>query len=128
VLEDAQWGETLSWYRESAKQIVEKLRRGEMSAGARQFIEEIALGLGGWDRLPEDVRQAFVYNAPTWLDEQSDPEWDEIDLDSLAEFPPVLLTRGDLSQPYVSPIVTKLTQAMPRAEQRVIAARAIFPT
>jgi pimeloyl-ACP methyl ester carboxylesterase len=121
VLEEAEWHVTLSWYRESAEQILEKLRRGEMSRGARQFMEEIAMGFGGWDRLPEDVRQTFIYNAPTWLDEQSDPEWDEIDLESLAEFPyPALLTLGDLSRPYFPPIVTKLSRAMPRSEQRVV--------
>jgi pimeloyl-ACP methyl ester carboxylesterase len=121
VLEQADWHVTLGEYSESAKSILEKLRLGDWDRGARQFMEEIALGFGGWDRLPEEARRTFTHNAPTWLDEQSDPDWDKIDLESLADFPqPVLLTRGDPTKIYFPPVVEELSRTLPHAEQQVI--------
>jgi pimeloyl-ACP methyl ester carboxylesterase len=121
LLDEADWSVTLGEYRESATSILEKLRLGDWDRGTRQFMEEIALGFGGWDRLPEEVRQTFIHNAPTWLDEQSDPDWDKIDLESLADFSrPVLLTRGDPNKIYFRPVVEKLAQALPGAELQAI--------
>lgn len=121
LLEEADWHVTGGEYTQSAKSILEKLRRDDTVRGARQFIEEIAVGYGGWDRLPEGVRQTFIQNAQTWLDEQSDPDWDKIDLDSLADFPhPVLLTRGERTKIYFPPVVEKLSRTLPHAEQQAI--------
>jgi pimeloyl-ACP methyl ester carboxylesterase len=53
--------------------VKELLLSGDAVAGARQFVETIALGPGGWDRLPEPMRQTFIFNAPTFLDETRDP-------------------------------------------------------
>jgi pimeloyl-ACP methyl ester carboxylesterase len=32
--------------------VIERLRAGDILGGARQFVEEIAFGPGGWDQLP----------------------------------------------------------------------------
>ncbi|MFE2548089.1 hypothetical protein ACFXGI_06005 [Streptomyces sp. NPDC059355] len=54
---------------------LDHLRKGEDGPGARLFVEEVSMGPGMWDELPQDMREAFVAHAQTWLDEQSDPEW-----------------------------------------------------
>ncbi|MCJ0873866.1 alpha/beta hydrolase [Streptomyces sp. AP-93] len=43
---------------------MDHLRKGENEQGARLFVEEIALGPGMWDQLPEDFRGTLVTHAP----------------------------------------------------------------
>ncbi|MGW6791650.1 hypothetical protein [Streptomyces chartreusis] len=64
--------------------VVERLRAGEPLAGARQFVEEVAIGPGEWERMPDRVRETFRVNAPTFADEQGDPGWAELDLAGLS--------------------------------------------
>ena len=60
-------------------------------------------------------------NAPTFLDETRDPGALTIDLAALATVAcPILLTLGDQSLPIYAPIVSRLAEAMPRAQLRVI--------
>jgi pimeloyl-ACP methyl ester carboxylesterase len=97
------------------------LRAGEHEQGARLFVEEVALGPGVWDQLPAEVRGTFVRNAPTWLDEQSDPEWATLDLDALSRCTaPVLLSRGSESPAWLSTILDRLATALPRARRQTI--------
>lgn len=87
---------------ERIESVLAPLRAGETLAGARQFMEEVALGPGAWDQLPDRLHETFLNNAPT-LDEQSDPQWASLDLGGLAGYGgPVLLTRGTES-PRTSP-------------------------
>ncbi|MER5729895.1 alpha/beta hydrolase [Streptomyces sp. NPDC002138] len=95
------------------------LRKGEHEEGARLFVEEVAMGPGTWDRLPAQVRDTFIHNAPTWLDEQSDPDWAGIDLDALAHLDvPVLLSGGSESPAWLSLILDRLADALPRARRQ----------
>jgi hypothetical protein len=80
---------------------------------ARTFAEAVALGPGGWDRLPADVQDTFVANAPTWLDETRDPEALAIDPDRVRTFSgPALLTLGDQSPPFFPLIVDRIAQVL----------------
>lgn len=60
------------------------IRGGDHAAAARRFVEEVVSGPGEWGRVPEPIRETFIANAPTFLDEQSDPSWAMIDLPRLA--------------------------------------------
>ncbi|MGW0708119.1 alpha/beta fold hydrolase [Streptomyces sp. NPDC002643] len=93
------------------------LRAGDTLAGARTFVEDVALGPGNWELLPERVRETFLLNAPTFLDEQRDPHWAGLDLTRLARYytGPVLLTKGTDSPPWLHPIVARLSEALPQA-------------
>ncbi|MFG3498726.1 alpha/beta fold hydrolase [Streptomyces sp. NPDC047928] len=92
------------------------LRAGETVAGARRFVEEVALGPGMWDRLPDRLRETFLDNAPTYLDEQADPAWANLDLGRLSGYTgPALLTHGTESPPWFGTIVARLAEALPRA-------------
>jgi pimeloyl-ACP methyl ester carboxylesterase len=104
--------------RQRMSEVVSLLEAGEWTSGARQFAETIAFGPGSWARLPDDVRETFVFNAPTWLDEMHDPEALEIDLDGLRSFPaPAMLTVGDQSASFFPATVDRIAAAMPKAEK-----------
>jgi pimeloyl-ACP methyl ester carboxylesterase len=93
------------------------LETGDVATGAREFVETIAFGAGAWDALPHAVRETFIFNAPTWLDELQDPEARELDLSRLSTFTrPLLLTMGGQSPPFFPPVVARIAAALPHAE------------
>jgi pimeloyl-ACP methyl ester carboxylesterase len=96
--------------------VVRLLTAGDLAGGARQFAETIAFGPGAWQELPEEVRNTFVFNAPTWLDEVRDPEVMEIDILRLRGFSaPTLLTIGEQSPPFFAQVVGRFARALPNA-------------
>jgi pimeloyl-ACP methyl ester carboxylesterase len=97
--------------------VVERIKSGDHPGAAEQFVETVALGSGTWAQLPSEVRQTLIENAPTFLDEASDPEQLGFDLDWIRGFArPALLTLGDQSPPIFAPVVAKLAGALPRVE------------
>jgi pimeloyl-ACP methyl ester carboxylesterase len=97
--------------------VVERIVSGDHAGAAEQFVETVALGPGMWAQMPLELRQTFIENAPTFLDEASDPEQFAFDLEWIRDFSqPVLLTLGDQSPPIFAPVVAKLTEALPRVE------------
>ncbi|MGW3119404.1 alpha/beta fold hydrolase [Streptomyces sp. NPDC001107] len=104
---------------ETAKKIesvLAHLRAGDTLAGARGFVEEVALGPGAWEQLPDAVRDTFLRNAPTFADEQSDPNWAGLDLGRLAGYTgPALLSKGTESPPWFATIVSRLSAVLPQA-------------
>ncbi|AJF66571.1 alpha/beta fold hydrolase [Streptomyces vietnamensis] len=99
--------------------ILDHLRKGEDEQGARLFVEEVAMGPGMWDQLPPAIRQTFVTNAQTWLDEQNDPSWAELDLEGLSACPvPVLLSRGTESPAWFGTVLDRLAAVLPNARHQ----------
>ncbi len=122
VTDDSELQPTMAALQKRIDRVLGDLRAGDAAGGARRFVEDVAFGPGVWDQLPEPVRQAFVGNALTFLDEQSDPQWATLDLEALGRFDrPVLLTRGDASPPWFPRIVERLASALPRAKTHVYA-------
>ena len=74
----------------AVKAVLVLVENGAHEEAARLFVDQIAFGPGAWDGLPAPVRHAMVGNAPTFLDEQSDPGWSSLDVTQLA-MSPVLL-------------------------------------
>ena len=100
--------------RKRAVAVIKLLERGDQSGGARLFIETIAMGPGEWDKLTPRLRETFISNADTWLDETKDPTGTNIDLKAVSQFQkPALLTYGGMSPPFFKPIIAKLATAMP---------------
>jgi pimeloyl-ACP methyl ester carboxylesterase len=114
---------------ERISSVVQQLESGDVPGGARRFVEEIALGPGTWEPLPVHVKETFLRNAPTWVDEVHEgPEALDLDLDALARFTaPVLLTGGDQSPPFFAAILDRLAAAMLRAERHVYAGAGHVP-
>jgi pimeloyl-ACP methyl ester carboxylesterase len=102
--------------------VAKLLRDGEHAGAARLFVDTIAFGPGAWDdQLTPQMRDTFVGNAPTYLDELDDPDALQFDLDALAGFDrPALLTSGTESAPFFSPVVDKVAKALPRAKRVTI--------
>jgi pimeloyl-ACP methyl ester carboxylesterase len=102
----------------STDAVLDHLRKGEDESAARLFVEEIALGPGMWDKLPEHLRETFVANAQTWLDEQTDPGWAELDMAALSACTaPVLLCAGSTSPEWFSTVLDRLAEALPQAQR-----------
>lgn len=101
---------------EAVPRVVEIIESGDAERGARAFVEEVALGPGYWEMMPEPSRAAMVANAGTFPGEMADPGALTVDLDALGRLElPVLITKGDQSPAFFAPIVERLAEAMPRA-------------
>ncbi|MFV8834938.1 alpha/beta fold hydrolase [Aquisalimonas sp. APHAB1-3] len=97
--------------------VVERIESGDHAGGTEAFVETVALGPGTWQTVPPDYQQVMIENAPTFLDEAKDPDAPAFELDWISDFSrPVLLTLGDQSPPIFAPVVTRLSEALPRAE------------
>jgi pimeloyl-ACP methyl ester carboxylesterase len=103
----------------SVRAAMDHVRRAENEQGARLFVEEVALGPGMWEQMPARLRETFVAHAQTWLDEQTDPSWDVLDLDGLSACTmPVLLSRGSASPTWFSTVLDRLAAALPQAQRQ----------
>ena len=100
------------------RSVIDLLEQGQMEAGARLFYETIVRA-GSWEERPQEVRHRWIFNAPTFLDEERDPASRLVDLRALGRFKnPTLLTSGDQSPPVFRFIVDMLAQALPHAQRR----------
>jgi pimeloyl-ACP methyl ester carboxylesterase len=96
------------------------LSSGDHASGDREFVEIITSGPGSWDALLDHVRDTFIFNAPTWLDEVRDPEAMGIDLTGLRGVSvPTLLTIGELSPPFFAQVVGHIAKSLPHAVTRM---------
>ncbi|HYG89228.1 MAG TPA: alpha/beta hydrolase [Azospirillum sp.] len=121
VLEDPAARKVLQIFQERVHVVIELLEEGRMEDGARRFVETIAFGPGAWEQLPGELRQTFIFNAPTFLDEQRDPEWLLINLQALANFPaPALLTQGTQSETFFPLVVEKIAQFLPHSQRQTL--------
>ncbi|QLE73130.1 alpha/beta hydrolase [Streptomyces rectiverticillatus] len=92
---------------------------GEAGEGVRRFTEEVALGPGSWEALPDRVRATLVANSRAFAAEQSDPGWASLDLTRLSACTgSALLTYGTESPPWLPPVTVELSRTMRRAELR----------
>jgi pimeloyl-ACP methyl ester carboxylesterase len=100
------------------ERVIATLQSGRTELGAQQFVETVALGPGMWEKLSPEMKQTFVFNAPTWLDEMNEPGAFLLDLERLATFDrPAMLTRGDQSPPFFEAILEKIGETLPRARR-----------
>jgi pimeloyl-ACP methyl ester carboxylesterase len=103
---------------ERANAVIAKLDAGDWDGGAKQFVEDIAMGPGMWEQLPGDLRRLFVDQGPTWLGEMRDPDALSIDLALLQRFDrPTLLSQGTTSPPMFSAIIDRLAGTLPNASR-----------
>ena len=101
----------------SVAAVLAHIGRGETTAAAEQFVEEVALGPGTWKLLPQPLRETMIDSAAAFVVEQADPMWANVDLEALASIStPILLTEGDESPAWFAPIVATLADAIGHAE------------
>jgi pimeloyl-ACP methyl ester carboxylesterase len=122
VADDAELGPMFAETNATLSDVIARVERGDVEGGTRQFVEEIALGPGAWDVLPEEIRETGIRNAPAFVGEQCDPEWASIDPSALARLEvPVQLTEGDQSPPWFPAIVAALAESIDGAQVRTFA-------
>lgn len=115
---DPRFGPGLAEVQTRIGNVIEVLKRREDAKAAELFVETVALGPGMWTRLPEPVREVFIRNAATWLDESQDPEALLIDLGALRSYRgPAQLTGGDQSPPFFGAVLELLQEALPQADR-----------
>lgn len=96
--------------------VLERIASGDNEDGAELFIETI-VGPGAWEKLPASYQQELIYNAPTFLDENRDPEGLYFDPAWIKSFPrPLQLTMGDQSHPIVAPMYARIGELLPDVE------------
>lgn len=118
LLRDHARTELLKTLQQKINVVIDLLENGEFEEGAELFMENIVFGPGTWEELPQESREKFVYNAPTFLDEQRDPQWMEIDTISLSSFyKPVLLTCGEKSEEFFRIIADELEKILPNCRK-----------
>jgi pimeloyl-ACP methyl ester carboxylesterase len=116
----------------SAQQLQSVGRRigdGDHRGAARQFVDEVAFGPGTWDhQLPAEVREMFVRNASTFLDELQDPNRATIDRDALTGLEiPVRLTQGSESPQVFPRVLDRLESVIPHVARATIEGAAHLP-
>lgn len=120
--EDPRIAEFLDDYQVNGDRVVAEIRAGRHEAAARRFVETIALGPGGWELLPEEMRRVMTCNAPTFLDDAAVPAQGVMDTDDLIGLTaPVLLTIGAQSPPAFPMVVDRLVEAIPGSERYTFA-------
>ena len=108
--------------------VVKRIASGDRAGAAEQFVETVALGPGTWAQMSPELQQVFIENAPTFLDEATDPEQLGIEVARIKRFShPVLLTLGNQSQPPFALVVAKLAEALPRIEVRTFSRAGHIP-
>ncbi len=111
----------LSATESSLASVVELLEAGDHPGAARRFVETVAFGPGAWDQLPDSLRQVFVANAATYLDECRDPDGLSIDSAVLAATTvPLLLTHGTQSPPLFPAVIREVAILVPHARVETI--------
>jgi pimeloyl-ACP methyl ester carboxylesterase len=122
MLAETQFEPMLEAVNRRVDHVIELLDAGYDEAGARLFVETVARRPGAWEEeLTPELRKVFIGNAPTFLDESRDPDWQRLDLDQLRHFDrPGLLTAGTASPPFLSAIVDAIASALPRLQIETI--------
>lgn len=106
----------------SLRAVTERVEACDAAGGAEQFVEEVALGPGGWATLPDFIRATMIANAATVAEEMRDAALADVDLEALAEAAvPILLTKGDESPAWFYGIVDRLYGAIGEARVATIA-------
>jgi pimeloyl-ACP methyl ester carboxylesterase len=108
--------------------VASRLEAGDLEGGARLYFDRVAATGGGWAGIDPGHRRVLLANALTYLDQCSDPEALDIDLDSMGAFDgPVLVTYGDVRSPFFKRIVELLVAVMPGASAEPIPGTAHDP-
>jgi pimeloyl-ACP methyl ester carboxylesterase len=112
----------LSQGRASLESVGSRIVAGDHEGAARQFVDEVAFGRGAWDnQMSPEVKDMFVRNAPTFLDELRDPDQLTIDPDALPALQmPVRLTQGSESPPAFSRVIDHLESLLPNVTRETI--------
>jgi pimeloyl-ACP methyl ester carboxylesterase len=108
--------------------VVERIDAGDHAGAAEFFAENVGLGKGSWAKLPPPVRETFIENAPTYADENKEPESLWMEVTTLRSFTkPVLASRGGHSPAFFAPVLAQVVANLPHADTVVYEAAGHIP-
>ncbi|MCI4368830.1 MAG: alpha/beta hydrolase [Thermoplasmata archaeon] len=85
-------------FREKLESARALLATKDLPGAARRFVEGLAVGDGGWERLTPEFRQALSENVALGVGELLDPTSQSVDLELLPDLrKPLMLTAGSAS-------------------------------
>jgi pimeloyl-ACP methyl ester carboxylesterase len=91
------------------RSVQDQIAAGDVENGTRRFFEDVILGPGGWERIPERIRRAAVGNAQTFVDMGEDPGWASLDTRAVRRFPgPIVVTHGDASPAWLQHVALEV--------------------
>lgn len=108
------------------KQLTEKVERlisaGEPRGAIQFFVDQIVLGPGAWEQLPEELKAVMEANASTVADDLRDGwDADSVDIGALAESPvPLLISTGSESPELERGAAHELARRLPAARLAVL--------
>jgi pimeloyl-ACP methyl ester carboxylesterase len=110
----------LNAFNERTEAILTQIAAGDHAGAAERFMEAV-IGPGSWARFSSERRQAYIHNAPTFLDEARDPDAFTLDPVQIAVFSgPMLLTKGDQSDALAASVFARLTALLPHATMMIL--------
>jgi pimeloyl-ACP methyl ester carboxylesterase len=99
-----------------SQSVAELIAAGDHVQAAQHFIDDVALGPGSWEQLPEQEQYTLASNAETFRDELQDPEALDFDPAWIRRFSgPLLLTTGEQSPPIFRALIDRLAATTPAA-------------
>jgi pimeloyl-ACP methyl ester carboxylesterase len=109
-------------------EILDEIEAGAEERATRRFIEEVAIGPGGWEHTPEEMRAGLVANARAFLAEQRDPDVLALDFGRVRlSGCRLLLTRGDESPLWLQLLLDRLGELLPLATKVTLAGAGHVP-
>jgi len=118
---------------EQEKHLTDEVERlisgGEPRRAIQFFVEQIVLGPGAWEQLPEELKAMMEANASTVADDLRDGwDVDSVDTDALAESPvPLLISTGSESPELERSAAHELARRLPAARLTVLPDAAHIP-
>lgn len=119
--EDPHLAEVLEREKQLTDEVERLISSGEPRRAIRFFVDQIALGPGAWEQLPEELKTLMAANASTVADDLRDG-WDarSVDVDALAESPlPLLISAGSESPELERGAAHELARLLPTARLTV---------
>jgi pimeloyl-ACP methyl ester carboxylesterase len=108
--------------------ICAELEAGAVERGTRRFMEEVALGPGSWELMPEEMRATLMGNATAFVAEHRDPDAVVVDVEGVRRFDrPLLLTTGDQAPVWLQMIAERLAELFPEAYTATIGGAGHIP-
>ena len=95
----------------------ELIEAGEGRRAAEYFVNNVAVGPRAWEHFPEEVKNSFAANAPTYADELADQAgWAVDPIGLTASDVPIMITIGTESPPHILAATRLLIDRIPTVQ------------
>jgi pimeloyl-ACP methyl ester carboxylesterase len=102
-------------------EVQDQIAAGDVEGGTRRFFEDVILGPGGWELIPEPLRRVAMANAQTFVDLREDPDSAVLDVGAVTRFQgPIVVTRGEVSPAWLPRVALAVAEWIGRPS-RVVA-------